>query len=929
MVSCLALAYNRRWWEALWVFILAFVIGAVVIAAKFLVAVKDNVSNILYEEKAPKVARWLTDSLDQWSSKIWWTITSRFRVRYCAAIVLKYRTYRTLGLKTRGRFTFDLKEVFVPLRVSPESPQRISSAMIHAEQRGSNLTIWNFLTTQSRDNSYDKIVLIGAPGSGKTTLLEHLALTYAQGSQRRYHKKAPKLIPVLLSLRQISEQITVQAGPELIRVIEDQDFVKELRPRPEWFKQQLNRGKCLVMLDGLDEIGDAPKRTLVSNWVNKQIQAYPRCQFLVTSRPFGYQSAPIDEARIVTEVLNFNKKQVKHFIYNWYLQSEAMHQMRKIDKGVRETARQKAEDLIARIRSTSALRAMAVNPLLLTMIATVHDNRGVLPKNRVELYKEICEVLLGGRQDAKQIPVALTVSQKMSVLQVLALDLMLATKREFTLEEGVQSISGIFSTVAESPYSAKEFLLRIEKVSGLLVESELGSYRFAHKSFQEYLAANEIRDTKQISILSCNIRSDWWQETVRLFAAQGDATDIVIAALNDLSLYTLSLAVECVDDGGRVSPDVRGRLYDTVEFNLDSQDHAMARLAARVKLSQRLRKFQKLSPTVEVDTSLITCAEFQVFLDQQRENGYFLQPRHWHSLRFPDGSGRQPVLGVELHEARLFCRWASDTIASIDCTYRLPNRSEGESSQNFRDNGGFWYVDNKTSRGIIHPGFNEPELRKQLEQIINADLMVEGLDLSGLTERCCEQLKRLDVLTILDVNLGRARSVELDRPLTEPFHEADFFNRLRSLTHYEDQVLPHLPSPAIIKRRLHVINSVLTKALRVLDQVTDVQTVQHIFSISLDRQASRSDDRNLALSFLRYYALCSALYRSWLTDDYERIHAAISKNRNVTPSQLFLLSSQFELAFELYVYLTVQWERRTNNFRPWEGIRLVRAWSEE
>ena len=38
---------------------------------------------------------------------------------------------------------------------------------------------------------------------------------------------------------------------------------------------------------------------------------------------------------------------------------------------------------------------MAVNPLLLTMIATVHRRGNVLPGKRVELYKEICQVLNG------------------------------------------------------------------------------------------------------------------------------------------------------------------------------------------------------------------------------------------------------------------------------------------------------------------------------------------------------------------------------------------------------------------------------------------------------------------------------------------------------------------------------------------------------
>ena len=65
--------------------------------------------------------------------------------------------------------------------------------------------------------------------------------------------------------------------------------------------------------------------------------------------------------------------------------------------GVREDAKQQADDLIKRIRDSAPLAAMAVNPLLLTMIATVHRRGTALPGRRVDLYKELesCTLVRG------------------------------------------------------------------------------------------------------------------------------------------------------------------------------------------------------------------------------------------------------------------------------------------------------------------------------------------------------------------------------------------------------------------------------------------------------------------------------------------------------------------------------------------------------
>ena len=46
---------------------------------------------------------------------------------------------------------------------------------------------------------------------------------------------------------------------------------------------------------------------------------------------------------------------------------------------------------------------LAVNPLLLTVIAIVHWNRKRLPEQRVDLYDECVDVLLGQRKEAEHV----------------------------------------------------------------------------------------------------------------------------------------------------------------------------------------------------------------------------------------------------------------------------------------------------------------------------------------------------------------------------------------------------------------------------------------------------------------------------------------------------------------------------------------------
>jgi predicted NACHT family NTPase len=283
---------------------------------------------------------------------------------------------------------------------------------------------------------------------------------------------------------------------------------------------------------------------------------------------------------------------------------------------------------------------MALNPLLLTMIATVHCFRGALPGRRVELYGEICDVLLGRRQEAKGIPDSLTAEQKKAVLQVLALELMKHNTRNFPPKAGSYLIENKLATVT-SNITAKDFLINIKNTSGILLEKEANKYEFAHKSFQEYLAAVEIQKSNQEHILAANINNAWWDETIRLYAAQRDATNLIRAALDQPTVVSLKLALDCQEEGLAVEEKVRKQLTDKIDAGLESNEAEIFKLAAEVQLARRLSNFLRIDEDLEIDNSYITFAEYQLYLDSQSNN---------QNRIFSPGNAKKTISGVNFTE---------------------------------------------------------------------------------------------------------------------------------------------------------------------------------------------------------------------------------------------------------------------------------------
>ena len=382
------------------------------------------------------------------------------------------RDFDVKGLTTQGIYSLEMKRVFVELSIAPHQADKRGHDPIPppsgTEAAAERRDIWEYLEKPGH------FAIIGAPGSGKTTLLRHVAISLA--FSRR--KKIDQTLPVLLYLRSHAKALAENPDLSLQDVILASEVVKEqtVKPPQNWFEQKLNKGKCLILLDGLDEVGDAATRMKVVAWVEKRMRTHANNRFFIASRPLGYQENPVPGVTTL-RVLPLSPDQVGRFVSNWYLANEVMSH-NKEDEGVRIEARKGAADLMSRIRSSDVLTDLVVNPLLLTMIATVHRFRSQLPGRRVELYREICEVFLGKRQAVKGVrdEIDLTPDQKRFVLQSLAYRLMSTKEREIAVGDAATVIESSLKSVSPNT-RAPDFLKMVESTSGLLWSASQGSIR--------------------------------------------------------------------------------------------------------------------------------------------------------------------------------------------------------------------------------------------------------------------------------------------------------------------------------------------------------------------------------------------------------------------------------------------------------------------
>ncbi|WP_225727148.1 MULTISPECIES: NACHT domain-containing NTPase [unclassified Nocardia] len=455
-----------------------------------------------------------------------------------------------------------------------------------------------------------RVLLRGEAGSGKTTLLRWLAVTAARGNFSGDLASWNGLVPMLVRLRGYGDRPL----PKPHELLDDSaGILTGLMPRA-WVERQLSTGQVLLLVDGVDELLPRDRRK-VRDWLRALLHMYPQIRVVVTSRPAAARQDWLEREEFLPVSLErMTQADLDSFVRQWHQAVAAGEQ--SLPCGLDELPDYERA-LTASIRDRPHLHALASNPLLAAMLCSLNLSRfRQLPRNRMELYQMAIELLVQRRDADRHIPsahgVPLSLTEKVSVLRDLAWRLSDNNRSELNSVKALEYVTAKIGSMRHLEVEPAQVLEYLIVRSGVLRSPAEERIDFAHRSFQEYLAAAEATAEDRIGNLVGRAHLDLWRETIIMSAGHANRTqrtELITGILERAQRerrYTRRLrllAASCLETMESVPDDLAALLDEAIDALLPprSADDPTALAAIGEPI---LRKLPKNLDDIKTDSAI-------------------------------------------------------------------------------------------------------------------------------------------------------------------------------------------------------------------------------------------------------------------------------------------------------------------------------------
>jgi NACHT domain len=356
-----------------------------------------------------------------------------------------------------------LAHAFAPLKLISSSSQE-------------SIDLFTHIATSKR------CIVLGGPGTGKTTLMKSLITSVVNGQA---NEQLNSLIPVFVVLRKLAvRQHSVKEA--IVAAFSEFHF-----PGADKFiDSALRQGRMLIVLDGLDEVGVNRQYVAgqIISFCENDDQRPQKNRVIVTCREYSYRSDDLGSViRNIVRVEPFANHHMRVFLQGWppYQGRSALR-------------------LFGLIQGDSQIRDICRNPLLLTILTGLYLETSdfEFPSSRNLFYKAAIEELITKRQARRETKQNFEGAEKWQVLQRVSLKRLETVRIDEDPEELTSdSIREQVAAVFRRQIDFNEFIKELVEVNGIIKPSSEEVYTCAHRTIQEYFAANEagrIRTSKEV-----------------------------------------------------------------------------------------------------------------------------------------------------------------------------------------------------------------------------------------------------------------------------------------------------------------------------------------------------------------------------------------------------------------------------------------------